>query len=142
MNSLREARLAPSPHDPLRLRVILPTLSPCIEGADDLRSEPVAIQAQGKKSAPKITGELPTHKRGSIRSPMIWGRDDALDGGSRAVPGCADQSWPAANARDRSRAASRAMRNAARTLFSSSSRMAAAVVPAGDVTCSRRTTGC
>src|SRR5690606_25682168 len=50
--------------------------------------------------------------------------------------------WPAASARERLRAASTAVRNAARTLWSSSSRIAAAVVPPGEVTRSRSTTGC
>ena len=46
---------------------------------------------------------------------------------------------PSASSRERSRAASMAERNAARTLCTSSSRTAAAVVPAGEVTCSRST---
>ena len=53
-----------------------------------------------------------------------------------------ERQQPLASSRDRSRAASRAARNAARTLWISSSRRAAAVVPPGEVTCSRSTVGC
>src|SRR5579875_641743 len=52
----------------------------------------------------------------------------------------ADQ--PAASSRPRSRAASIAARNAARTPCRSSSRIALIVVPPGEVTASRRITGC
>ena len=48
---------------------------------------------------------------------------------------------PSASSRERSRAASIAARNAARTLWISSSRRAEAVVPPGEVTCSRSTVG-
>ena len=46
------------------------------------------------------------------------------------------------SSRPRSRAASIAARKAARTPWFSSSRMAAAVVPPGEVTASRKMTGC
>lgn len=56
--------------------------------------------------------------------------------------GRAGQAEPDDSSRDRSRAASIAVRNAARTLWSSSWRSAAIVVPAGLDTCSRSTVGC
>ena len=55
--------------------------------------------------------------------------------------GTSEDQEPSASSRERSRAASIAARKAARTLWISSSRSAEAVVPPGEVTCSRRTTG-
>src|SRR5690606_9559568 len=131
----QETAGAPHPGSPVLLRPGLLLL-----GGGDERLGGLAQRAQ-----PHIAVDGPVLFVQQAHADVTHAPYPATPGSARATPPAPRRPRPhspPASSAERRAAASMAVRNAARTLWSSSARMAATLVPPGLDTCSRSTVGC
>src|SRR5438552_6721868 len=125
------------------VRPLVPGRNGALVAPPELGAAPVRLQSRGERV--RVPWRRAARQHDAAPAPRSLG--ESLGNDARRIVRYDDldiavHGSPAASSRERSIAAWIAFRNAARTPPDSSSRIAAIVVPPGDVTASRSSTGC